>query len=373
MRANIPRILIVNPFGIGDVLFTFPLLEQLKHLYPGAYIGYLGNRRAEPLLQKVPLIQQIFVYEKDEFRSARKISIGQWLRKYAVLLSAIRRQHFDYAFDLSLNREYGFLLLLAGIKRRIGYNYKDRATFLNSRVPLPRGYADKSACEYYLQLLQSLTPRVPAVQTFPDLIVLSDAEKEAVRKKLHFTSGAPWCIGIAPAGGKSWGKESSRKHWPPQKYAQLIDLLSHAYHCKIVVFGSEEETEAARHIAAAVKGSCELYNCAGRLSLQEFMAYLSQCRLLITNDGGPLHLAVFLGLKTVSLFGPTDDRVYGPYRTAQNASRHIVLTTDLACRPCYRNFRMPPCPIQYECLRKIEPETAFQAAQKLLDIPEVRE
>lgn len=370
MRANPPRILIVNPFGIGDVLFTFPLLQQIQQWYPGAYVGYLTNRRTEALLQKVPLIQRIFIYEKDEFRSARRASLWQWLKKYASLLYALRRARFDYAFDLSLNREYGFILWLAGIKQRVGYNYKDRSTFLNTRVPLPGGYADKSVCEYYLQLFRTMVPSAPAViKTFPYVIVLSDKEKDDARRKLQLVSVSSWCIGIAPAGGKSWGNESSRKHWPSQKYAQLIDLLNHTYHCKIILFGSGDEVEIAGRIAGAVKSPCDVLNYAGTLSLVEFMACLSQCRLLIANDGGPLHLAAFLGVKTVSLFGPTDERVYGPYRIAANKDLHTVLTTDLSCRPCYKNFRMPACPIQYECLQKIEPERVFEAVQKLLGTP----
>jgi ADP-heptose:LPS heptosyltransferase len=73
-------------------------------------------------------------------------------------------------------------------------------------------------------------------------------------------------------------------------------------------------------------------------------------------------MAVALGIKTVSIFGPVDERVYGPYPPSQD---HIVVKKDISCRPCYRNFRMPECERNRDCIRAVGIEDVFEAARRL--------
>jgi len=367
MDKESPRILLVNPFGIGDVLFTFPLLSELKRLYPRALIGYLCNRRTEALLRAVPLVDTLFVYEKDEFRAAWKRSKWRGAMGYLGLLSALRRRRFDCAFDLSLNREYGVLLWAAGIKKRVGYNFKRRGAFLNYRIDLPRGYADKNVAAYYLDLLKVIAPDSGlTVRSIPKLIVVPGPLKKRAQEALRSFTRDPVIIGIAPAGGRSWGKEAPRKHWKTEHYADLINRLVAIGSISVVLLGSEEERSAAGAVFQGVVRKDKIMNLTGALSLEELMAFLSECRLLVANDGGPLHLAVFLGVPTVSLFGPTDERVYGPYHTEENRGKHAVITKETGCRPCYTAFRMKECTEHYRCLEGITPEEVFAAVKKML-------
>src|SRR4051812_29410823 len=106
------KILIINPFGIGDVLFTTPLISNLRKAYPQAFIGYLANRRALPVIESNPKINQTYIYERDEFKDHL---IPSWMK----LLDEIKRAKFDVVFDLSLNPSFGFFCMACGIKRRI--------------------------------------------------------------------------------------------------------------------------------------------------------------------------------------------------------------------------------------------------------------
>jgi len=90
---------------------------------------------------------------------------------------------------------------------------------------------------------------------------------------------------------------------------------------------------------------------------------IKNCNLLITNDGGPMHMAVALGVKTVSIFGPVSEVVYGPFPLTRN---HVVLKWDMACRPCYKNFRLPVCDKDRECLKSVSSDEVFAAANALL-------
>ena len=81
---KIKKILIINPFGIGDVLFSTPLIRNFHTWNPEARIFYLCNKRVAPLLANHPLITKIIVYERDEFDAVRRRSYRAWVRKILV-------------------------------------------------------------------------------------------------------------------------------------------------------------------------------------------------------------------------------------------------------------------------------------------------
>ena len=108
MAINLESFLIINTFGIGDVLFSTPLIRNLKEFYPQSRIYYLCNKKTAPILRSNPLIHKTFVYERDEFVEAGKESFWKGLKKYLIFLSEIKKEKIDVALDLSLNTPFGF-------------------------------------------------------------------------------------------------------------------------------------------------------------------------------------------------------------------------------------------------------------------------
>lgn len=108
------KILIVNPFGIGDVLFSTPIIRALRRNLPGAFFGYLCNRRAYPVLETNSDINKIFIFEKDEFRVLWKKSKIKFFKEFFALLNSIRKARFDTVIDLSLSDRYSFFLSSSG-------------------------------------------------------------------------------------------------------------------------------------------------------------------------------------------------------------------------------------------------------------------
>ena len=147
------KILLINPFGIGDVLFTTPIIHTLKDSLPGVKIGYICNRRTSAILENNPFIDFVFVYERDEFQQIRNESFINWIKKNIDFLSKIRQQDFNLAIDFSLNSQYEFFSWFAGIKERVGYNYKNRSWLLTKKIKL-ECYSDKHIVEYYAELLK---------------------------------------------------------------------------------------------------------------------------------------------------------------------------------------------------------------------------
>src|SRR3989338_7130143 len=103
------RILIVNPFGIGDVLFSTPLVRAVRRAFPQAYLAYLCNRRTEEILRRNEHLKELFIYERDELVALWKQRKRSAITAVMSLLRAIRRRRFDLAIDLSLGERYSFL------------------------------------------------------------------------------------------------------------------------------------------------------------------------------------------------------------------------------------------------------------------------
>ena len=346
---NFKKILIINPYGIGDVLFTTPVISNLRCAYPQGTIVYLANARTADFLKANPDIKQVFVYERDEF-------VGSY-QKYLELFNSIKQQAFDVVFDFSINSSFGFLCFACGIKKRIGFDYRSRGRFLTDKMPL-QGYEDKHVIEYYLDLLSC--SQVPVLERRMTLNVPSQDIQWARRwiAQQGIDTAKP-LIAVVPGGGQSWGKAAGSKRWAASKYADLVDKIIENFDAAIILLGDSKEEELCREVVSL--SHFPLYLAAGATSVLGMAALFKQCRLAIVNDGGPLHVAVAAGIKTVSIFGPVDPKVYGPYP----AEGHLVVQRALACQPCYRRFRKAHCE-HISCLRDLSVEEVYRKVGSVL-------
>ena len=351
------RILIINIFGIGDVLFTTPLISNIKNNIPDSFIGYVCNKRAAAILVNNPKVDKIFIYEKDDYRDIAKKSKVELVKKIFYSLAEIKKENFDLVIDVSLNKYASFLMWLVGIKKRVGFNYKNRSPFLTRKIKLD-GYEGKHVIEYYLGLLESLGFPITSRQLEVFIPDEDRAWAEALLKKNNIADNDS-LIGIVPGGGASWGKDAVYKRWPPERYAQLADKMVEKFSAKIILLGDTLEKDLCQRVAQAMRhGRLEI---TGQTSVGQFAALLAKCKLAVVNDGGPLHVAVAAGTKTVSIFGPVDENVHGPYPR----QGHAVVIKDIACRPCYRRFRKADCE-HHNCLNLISVEEVLEKVEQTL-------
>ncbi len=352
------RILVANIFGIGDVLFTTPLIANLKKAMEGVTVDYLCNARTRDVVECDPDVGRIFVYEKDHFSTLWKESRTGCMKALYGLFSAIRREGYDAVFDFTLSRKFGLFFKLAGISRRIGLNYKKRGKFLTDRIPLS-GFEGRHVIEHYLDLLGcvGVSPSVRQIRLVPDAGSLEWADAYLSE---NGTEAGP-LVAVVPGGGASWGGQASRKRWAPEGFSRAADILAERG-SRIALLGDPSEMGLCGDIAGGMKEKCVIVE--NNLTLKRYIAMLSKCDLVLCNDGGPLHIAVGLGIRTVSIFGPVDDKVYGPYPVSD---KHKVVTArDLPCRPCYNRFKLPECEYENRCLTGIDPETVARACIELL-------
>ncbi|MFA6637219.1 MAG: glycosyltransferase family 9 protein [Candidatus Omnitrophota bacterium] len=354
------KALIANIFGIGDVLFTVPVIVNLRREFPGISVGYLCNARTADIVKCMPGVDEVFIYEKDRFVSLWRGSKVTCIKSLGDLFQEIRSKNYEAVFDLTLSREFGFFFKLMGIPLRVGFDYKRRGIFLTRKFPLS-GFKGKHVIEYNLDLLEAtgISPEERVMHVVLDPETEKWADDYVARKGLKGRS----FTAVVPGGGASWGKHASRKRWHAEGFARVAETLEERG-IRTVILGDGSEKPLCDYVVsemgispAAVENS---------LSLKEYMGILSRAEAVLCNDGGPLHIAVALGIKTLSIFGPVDDKVYGPYPRSE---RHkVIKVSGLPCRPCYDRFKLPECGNEHRCITDIGAEKVAEACLELLRI-----
>ncbi|MEI7998927.1 MAG: glycosyltransferase family 9 protein, partial [Candidatus Omnitrophota bacterium] len=302
------------------------------------------------IVESNPQINKVYIYDRDE---SKKDLVGYWLK----LFQDIRREKFDVVFDFSLNTSFGFLSMVCGISKRIGYDFRGRGRFSTDKTVL-KGFENKHVVEYFLDLLALVG--VPVENRSLEICVDKDSQQWAQNwvKSKNIDTSKP-LFAIIPGAGASWGKDGVRRRWPVEKYASLADKIIAKSKGAIILMGDQTEKNLAvdfvRHCSYPV------YDALGETSLLQMAALLQHCQLAIVNDGGPLHVAVAVGTKTVSIFGPQNPDIYGPYLPLG----HIVIQKQLACQPCYRRFRVAQCD-HLSCLQNLSVEEVYSKIEAII-------
>ncbi len=352
------KFLIVNPFGIGDTIFTMSLAEALRRAVPDAEIGFLCNERTVDLVRLHAAVDHTYEFNRDRFRRLWRKNPRLFLTKLSALLGLVREPRYDALIDLSLGRQYAFFGMLCGIRRRVGYDYRSRGTFLTRKVRLA-GYAGRGVAAAQIELLGllglppvalpgKLSIRVPAS---------ARADVDAFLKRRGVGPGEKLLV-VAPGGGKTWGKNAHYKQWDPGRFGEAAIRLCRSHSFRAVFVGSADERALVEETAAASEVPSSVF-CGE--PLERTAALLERASLVLANDGGLLHLANALGTPVVGIYGPVDDAVYGPAGTAA----HRVVKLDVPCRPCYKDFRFPECPHARRCLADLPVEAVVKAAEEI--------
>jgi ADP-heptose:LPS heptosyltransferase len=151
------------------------------------------------------------------------------------------------------------------------------------------------------------------------------------------------------------GASAASRRYPPEKYAQAIDLLVRQSGCAAVFTGDAGEDELVQTVRHAMREASEAL--VGELELAELGALIGEADLLVSNNTGPAHIAAALGTPVVDLYALTNPQ-HTPWQVASR-----VLNHDVPCRNCYKSV----CPAgHHDCLRKVAPEAVAAAALELL-------
>ncbi len=351
------RVLIVQPYGIGDLLFVTPVLRALRTIPTVEKVDLLLGSRTEEIVRRNPHVDEIISIDKDLFHQRNFL---QNLKEMTVLGRKLRSKKYDLLLDYSLRGEYAFFSqFFLNIPRRAGFAYKRRAFFHNIRLPLQEGYRDRHVTDYVCDLAELAGVRVDTrfLEFYTDECDLVPRINPEDQNAIDFSKRY---IVVSPGGGESWGKDAHFKRWPVRYFAELINRLKDRFDFEsVVILGSVREYDLAETLSSQLKVAN--WNSAGKLNISQVAAVIEKAVLFLGNDGGLVHLAQALKVPLVALYGPVDPAVYGPYPTTKHAI--AIYKHDLHCRPCYQKFRYRSDCLGRECLQDLTPQEVFSQLQ----------
>lgn len=390
------RILVRGVNWLGDAVMTTPALLRLRERFPAAHITLSTPVKLRDLWQAHPAINETLTFEAGE----SVFSVGRRLRA----------GHFDLAVVLPNSPRAALEVWLARIPRRIGLARPWRNGFLTEAVPprpgavemrkrglseirnlITTGHAAMANCQparvdgqpessghdqasaigcqpsafdpasHHLHQYLHLAAALGAEATpLPPHLAVAETELQAAMRTfgLDLVDGAPpLFLGLNP--GAEYGPA---KRWPADRFAEAAAQVQRRTPCRWLVFGGAADAALAEKITADIRyeaerpptsgqmpPGCAAVNLAGRTTLRELMALLKLCRVLLTNDTGPMHVAAALGTPVVVPFGSTAPELTGPGLPGD--PRHRLLKSAAPCAPCF----LRECPVDFRCMNSLTP------------------
>ncbi len=342
MKLTAKKILVMRYRFIGDTVLTVPFLRNLREAYPAARIDLMIEPFSGQVLEGCPYVDRVIPFE---FRTIHTYSSRSRRSKAAGMFhywKLIKAEGYDAAFVLKRSLSSALLVRAAGVPRRIGFDTEGRGLLLTDPV---RYRHDQHEVENFLDCLRAVD--VPIRSTSLELWPSPENEKK-IRTLL---SDAGWkadhlkivvhAVASLPA-----------KQWPLERFAEVMKKLKEKHHARFVYTGSSEDAVLYQEIEK--RGPFGGLNLCGVTSVYENISLYRAADLFFGVDSGPMHVAAAVGAPVVALFGPTDERKWGPW-----GEGHTIITRRLSCAPC-----KPHKCRDNECMKQIGVDEALDAVEK---------
>ena len=347
------KILFITLSNIGDCILTLPALDFLRQKYPQAKITCLVSLRPREIFINNPAVKDVIIFDKHA-KLIDKIK----------LFFALSKVNFDIVVDLR-NSFFGAFLptrksnLFWGLLRRFPSkikHMKEKHLFWANLLDYSKRNKEYQSLNItskdvdYIQGIlseQNLPPSAKLIHSaaFKNM----PPQYQSLSKPQVLAQGVGGLIVIAP------GSRSRVKCWDKQNFSQLGSQLIKEGK-RIVLVGDSLDQPICDYLQQAC-GEAMLNLCA-KTSLRQLAALLKQAQLLITNDSAVMHLASYLNVPVVAIFGPTDEKKYGPW--SQSCA---VVKKDIFCRPCEK---AQCCFGSLKCLTAIQPVEVLRQVKSML-------
>jgi ADP-heptose:LPS heptosyltransferase len=131
---------------------------------------------------------------------------------------------------------------------------------------------------------------------------------------------------------------------------------------QIALIGSAADAPLVEEVRRRTR--TPVISLAGKTDIEALIGVIAHADLVASGDSGPLHLAAAAGRPVLSVYGPTDPRIHGPYRPVAPVR---LLRSDIVCSPCYSMAATAECPLgDPVCMKLVRPEPMVRAALALL-------
>ncbi len=341
------RVLLVRPTALGDVVRTVPALVTLRAALPDAQIDWLINEELVDAIRHHPALNDVVPFPRRRFalwwRQPRVVAeIFQWVQD-------LRQGQYDTVIDLQGLLRSAMMARLTGAAHRVGMANAREFGYLayNRRFPIDRAL---HAVDQVQELLRAAgyTPK------YDMRLYLDPDDQQWLDKFLakHIGLGNSYVI-IAPTA--RW----RCKCWPIGRYLHVAHRLVDQYEAKIIVLASAAEQ---RYISPLKKAMVHHAICP-QTTVGQMMALISRSRLVVCNDSAPLHVAVGFDRPIVTIFGPTNPQLVGPYQRSDS----VVCPAGVGGSVRYRRHRN-----DQSVIRQVSVTMVWEKIEKELRISCVR-
>ena len=347
------RIVVCKLKGMGSIVQASALLATLRKNYPAAEIIFVSTEANKSILN----------FYSDSINGTILIqdnSIIQLIKSSISALWKLWKFRPQLYIDIEVYSNYSSLLCtLSAASNRFGYYKSDKnyrsglythLMYYNIKAPLS---------EIYLQMARILPIKEVDQELIP-LILSDEIQSNSIQKLRGFNPQIePFNYLVINPNASDLRLE---RRWPAEYFIQLIhEIRVLKPEMFLVLIGNKQEAKYVNEIAKHFQQNNRVIDSSGKLKLDELIAVMNNANGIITNDTGPLHLALALRKKTVGLFGPCAPDQYGQMQTC------IPVYTNVYCSPCVHEFINPPCAGDNQCMKRMNVSMVIKAWKKLME------
>jgi ADP-heptose:LPS heptosyltransferase len=329
------RILISRVDAIGDVMLTLPLCGMIKKYYPDVTIIFLGRKYTEPVLKRCSSIDQILIYD-------------EWTDDNTAV-QRLRQLQIDIIIHVLPNRRIAMLARKAAIPIRIGTSRRwFHWLYANKHVYVKRKNTKLHEAQLNMKLLKAIAIReIPALEdlhqytSFSTTRTIPHAISSLIEKDKQILIIHPKSAGSA-------------REWPLSSYDELIRLFPKDRY-QIVICGTKQEKSTLGGWLTTLPDY--VYDMMGKLSLDEYIEFISSANIFVAASTGPLHIAAACGIRAIGIYPPVVPMHPARWQPLGSCSGFIT-ASKTNCHLCSK--KSDYC----RCMSEI---SAYQVYQKIMD------
>jgi len=276
---NTSKILLVRNDRFGEFLLNIPSFRALKETFSQARIICVVDSSVRDLAESIPFIDEVIEWSRLKHTLAQKFRF----------INLLKSKKIDIAIMLNPSKDFNILTYLSGIPIRAGYDRK-WGFLLTHKIKDEKYLGEKHEIEYNLELVSLLGARTldkSLSLTIDDRIINGLLKDAGIENYDNLVAIHPWT-------------SDPVKQWPIENFQELARELLKNLNLKVIIIGGPDELSRSRQFFANL--GRELINLTGRTTLKQLAALLKKCKLLISGDSGPVHLASCVGAPVVAIF-----------------------------------------------------------------------
>ncbi|PIU41768.1 MAG: hypothetical protein COS99_03660 [Candidatus Omnitrophica bacterium CG07_land_8_20_14_0_80_42_15] len=338
------RILLIRTDRIGDVVLSTPAIKAVYDTYLNSYIAFMVQPYTKDVVDGNPYLDEVIVFDK------KKTHKGIW--GAIKIIKALKKNKFNIAFVLHPTNRVHIAAFLAGIPERIGYD-KKMGFLLTKRIPHTKQLGQKHELEYTLDVL-----RAAGIEPKDKKLFMPLGEKASKKVGEFLLQNGikrnDILVCIHP------GASCPSKKWDVKKFAALADKIIESFGVKIAVIAGFSDIALGNELAAIARN--KVLNFSGVFTVGELAPFLKRCTLFVSNDSGPVHIAVAVDTPVISIFG-RNEKGLSPTRWKPLGKDDVVIHKDVGCEKCLAH----DCKKGFECLKSLEADEVLNAVYKFKD------